>query len=118
MLRFVTASERDIARFEILRSESPTGEFDRIASLESHGNSSGTQTYECVDTQVIPGHTYWYYVADVSLDGARDEHLDLIQSVSVTATPVPSDYSLTAYRIRSIRLQLSHLRCAKQVKLN
>ncbi|MDD5088061.1 MAG: T9SS type A sorting domain-containing protein [bacterium] len=97
-LSFSTASETDNDRFEILRGERVEGEFTRIVTLPSQGNSATEQRYEYTDTDVNPGQTYWYYLADVDMSGNRSEHRGMI--VSATALdPVaaPSTYSLSVY---------------------
>jgi subtilisin-like proprotein convertase family protein len=96
-LSFATASETNNARFEILRGLSQTGSFSRIVSLNSQGNSSAEQHYNYVDTDVAAGTTYWYYLADISLTGARTEHRTLMRSASMLNAPIPQEYSLRVY---------------------
>jgi subtilisin-like proprotein convertase family protein len=96
-ISFATATENNNAHFEILRGGSNSGSFSRIASLNSQGNSSSQQTYHFVDTDVNPGQTYWYYLVDVSVSGARTEHRNMMRSALVTTAVVPQEYSLNIF---------------------
>jgi len=96
-LSFSTASETDNSNFEIWRSESEDNTFERIAVLPSQGNTASGHTYEYVDNQVIQGRTYWYYLADVDIDGNRTEHREMMVSATITQGTIPTEYSLTAY---------------------
>jgi hypothetical protein len=97
-LQWNTASETDNDFFEIMRGTSETGAFNRIATLPSQGNSATGHHYEYLDREVTAGQTYWYYLADVDLNGNRTEHRELMRSVTMTAlAELPSDYSLSAY---------------------
>lgn len=96
-LHFATASESRNDHFDILRSTSADGEFSRIASIHSHGNSSAEQHYEYLDANVVAGTTYYYYLVDVSLNGDRREHRDLMRSATALSTPIPLEYSLSIY---------------------
>ncbi|MBU1983101.1 T9SS type A sorting domain-containing protein [bacterium] len=95
---FSTASETNNDRFEILRGERAEGEFIRIAVLPSQGNSATEQGYEYTDTDVNPGQTYWYYLADVDLNGSRAEHREMmVSATALDLVAVPSSYSLSVY---------------------
>lgn len=96
-LHFVTASENTNSYFEIYRSESAEGEFQVIAQLPSHGNSSTQQNYDYRDASVLPGKTYWYYLADVSVSGEHTPHRDWMRSAGAGVSAVVNSYSLSAY---------------------
>ncbi len=97
-LSFATASETDNDHFEILRGEQENGEFARIIILPSQGNSATMQRYEYTDTDVNPGQTYWYFLADVDMSGHRSEHRDRIVSAAVVdPIATPTSYSLSVY---------------------
>jgi len=97
-LSFSTASETDNDHFEILRGERVEGEFTRIVTLPSQGNSATEQRYEFTDTDVNPGQTYWYILADVDMSGHRTEHRGMTASATAL-DPVasPLEYSLAVY---------------------
>jgi hypothetical protein len=42
----------------------------------------------------MSGVTYYYYLANVDIDGARTEHRDFIASVTVAPPAIPLEYSL------------------------
>jgi hypothetical protein len=95
---FSTASETNNDFFEIMRGTSQAGVFARIAKLPSQGNSATGHHYEYLDREVTAGQTYWYYLADVDLNGNRTEHRELMRSATMTGSvELPSDYSLSAY---------------------
>jgi hypothetical protein len=97
-LSFSTASETNNDYFEIMRGTSESGAFNRIHTLPSQGNSSTAHQYEYLDREVMAGQTYWYYLADVDLNGNRTEHRELMRSATMTGSAeLPSDYSLAAY---------------------
>ncbi len=97
-LKFSTASESDNDRFEIMRAGDASEEFAKIATLLSHGNSPTAQHYNYLDTDVIPGQTYRYYLIDVDINGTRTEHPDLIATATaLDPNAIPKTYSLTAY---------------------
>jgi hypothetical protein len=95
---FATATETDIARYEIYRRAGAAGEFEAMTQLESQGNSASRQEYSWTDESVIAGQIYWYYLASVDLSGGRIEYRDRMVSASVSgAAVVPATYGLAAY---------------------
>ncbi len=96
-LSFTTASETDNARFEIWKGASADGAFVKLVDLPSQGNSSTEQRYEFTDTDVTAGRSYWYYLADVDLQGNRSEHRERMASAMALSAAVPAEYTLNAY---------------------
>ena len=96
-LAFRTASETNNDHFEILRGESEQSNFARIAVLPSQGNSAAEQSYSYLDEDVTAAGTYWYYLADVDLQGNRTEHRHLMRSATMGEPVIPLEYSLSAY---------------------
>jgi hypothetical protein len=97
-LNFSTASETNSNRFEIMRGTSEIGEFSRIADLTSQGSSATGHQYDYLDSDVLAGRTYWYYLADIDLSGTRTEHRHMMRSAMVAAgNALPLEYSLRAY---------------------
>ncbi len=74
VIRWITQSELNNAGFNILRSETKTGEF-KVVNLKGiipgHGTTSEKHTYEWTDTTAKPNVVYYYQIEDVSLDGNR-----------------------------------------------
>ena len=74
VIRWATESELDNAGFNILRSETKTGEF-KVVNLKGiipgHGTTSEKHVYEWKDTSAKPNVVYYYQIEDVSLDGKR-----------------------------------------------
>ena len=74
VIRWMTESELDNAGFNILRSETKTGEFAVVnlkGIIPGHGTTSEKHTYEWKDTTAKPNVVYYYQIEDVSLDGKR-----------------------------------------------
>ena len=73
-ITWVTESELNNAGFNILRSESKTGEFQVInvkGIVAGHGTTSEKHVYTYTDTTAKPNVVYYYQIEDVSLDGNR-----------------------------------------------
>ncbi|MDE0428072.1 MAG: lamin tail domain-containing protein [Candidatus Poribacteria bacterium] len=74
VVRWITQSELNNAGFNILRSESKTGEFTVVnvkGIVPGHGTTSEKHVYEWTDTTAKPNVVYYYQIEDVSLDGKR-----------------------------------------------
>jgi regulation of enolase protein 1 (concanavalin A-like superfamily) len=84
-LSWLTASETDVATFEVLRDGV------RIWSLLSQGSSSSGAEYRRTDTGLINGQAYRYTLAEVDLSGLRTTLAEL------TATPGIGRPSVTDY---------------------
>jgi hypothetical protein len=97
-LRFATASELNNGYFEIWRGTQANGTFAKIAQIESYGNSTTEQVYTHTDNNVSSGVTYFYYLADVDIDGHRVDHRDrMIEATPISSAASPESYSLAAY---------------------
>ncbi len=73
-ITWVTQSELNNAGFNILRSESKTGEFKAINAeglIAGHGTTSEKHVYTYTDTTAKPNVVYYYQIEDVSMDGVR-----------------------------------------------
>ncbi len=97
VVRFATASETDNDHFEVWRGTSRDGDYAKIATVPSHGNSSTEQTYTVRDDNVGSGDTYYYYLVSIDAENHRIEYRDRIQSATPTATVVPQSYALSAF---------------------
>ena len=74
VVRWITASELNNAGFNILRSETKTGNFKVInvkGIIPGHGTTSEKHVYEWTDTTAKPNVVYYYRIEDVSFDGER-----------------------------------------------
>ena len=71
IITWATESELDNAGFNILRSQSRTGEFTRINPqlIPGAGTTGEKNTYTWTDTSARPNVVYYYQIEDVSLDG-------------------------------------------------
>ncbi|HEY3294128.1 MAG TPA: T9SS type A sorting domain-containing protein [bacterium] len=96
-LNWATASETRNDHFEIWRGTSADGEFSRVTTVPSQGASAIEQRYEFTDTHVTAGESYWYYLSDVDVNGARTEHRDRMASATWQSAALALDYSVAAY---------------------
>ncbi len=74
VIRWTTESELNNAGFNILRSETKTGEFTVVNSkgiIPGHGTTAEKHVYTWTDTSAKPNVVYYYQIEDVSLDGTR-----------------------------------------------
>ncbi len=74
VIRWITQSELNNAGFNILRSETKTGEFKVVNTkgiIPGHGTTSEKHVYTWTDTSAKPNVVYYYQIEDVSLDGKR-----------------------------------------------
>ncbi len=96
-LSFTTASESNNARFEIWKGGSADGEFAKLVDLPSQGNSATEHRYEYTDREVTAEQSYWYYLADVDLQGNRTEHRERMASATAASVVIPAEYALSVY---------------------
>ena len=73
IIHWATESEVDNAGFNVLRSQTRTGEFKLINAqlIPGAGTTAERNTYTWTDTTAKPNVVYYYQIEDVSLDGKR-----------------------------------------------
>jgi len=73
-IKWSTASEVDNFGYDIYRSESEDGPFERINTeiVEGAGTTDEVSRYEFVDDTIDPHTTYYYYVESISMSGVRE----------------------------------------------
>jgi hypothetical protein len=81
-LKWTTASEVDNFGFDIYRSLSEDGPFDRITSepLAGAGTTDEPQKYVFVDDDIDPSMDYFYYIESISLGGVREVFSPIIRA--------------------------------------
>lgn len=78
LIQFSTASEVNVAGFNILRSLEENGNYLVVAnyiqnnSLLSFGNSAVGGDYSWKDRSAVPGTNYWYKLQNVDIDGSSE----------------------------------------------
>lgn len=84
IVEWTTASELDMAGFNLYRSETQSGPFEKVNQGLIPGSSDpltgGSYTYE--DNNVKPGVTYYYELEDVAVSGGTGR----FGPIEVTAT--------------------------------
>jgi hypothetical protein len=82
-LTWETTSEVDNTGFNVLRSTAADGDQVRLDFVPaSHPGSTNGAKYMYVDTDVVAGATYWYWIEDVDTTGARALHGPVSAAVS------------------------------------
>ena len=74
VIRWITESELNNAGFNVLRSETKSGEFKVVnvkGIIAGHGTTSEKHVYSFTDTTAKPNVIYYYQIEDVSLNGQR-----------------------------------------------
>ena len=73
VIKWTTASEKDNAGFNILRSQIRQGPFVKITPkrIAGHGTTSERHTYTWTDTTAKPNVVYYYRLEEVSFSGAH-----------------------------------------------
>ena len=73
VIRWTTESELDNAGFNILRSDTRTGEYKQVNAqlIQGHGTTGERHTYKWVDASAKQNVVYYYQIEDVSLAGER-----------------------------------------------
>jgi hypothetical protein len=93
MLSWTTASEVNTAGFNIYRSDRADGPYIRINPQLIAGSSDSVTggKYQYVDSNVVPGRTYYYQLEDVELNGTSVRH----KPVAVTTPTVATNSAMT-----------------------
>jgi len=76
VVEWTTESEVDTAGFNLYRSESPDSPYVKVNAALIPGSSDPLLggKYVYTDTNVVAGHTYYYKLEDVELDGTTTLH--------------------------------------------
>jgi hypothetical protein len=92
-----TVSERDNAGFNLYRADSAAGPQTLLTYVPSQapGSTQGA-AYSYEDLAVQPGETYWYWLEDVSLDGATTLHGPVSATVQVPTAVTLSGITASA----------------------
>lgn len=71
-----TETELNTAGFNVYRSASPDGEFERLNEqlIPGQGGPAAGGQYTFVDEQVEAGQTYFYRLEDVEMDNSTEMH--------------------------------------------
>jgi len=74
-IRWRTESETNNLGFNIYRSETPNGKFEKINAvlIKGAGTDATPRDYQFVDEKIEPGKVYYYYIEDVDLSGNTDK---------------------------------------------
>jgi hypothetical protein len=73
-IKWSTASELDNFGYDVYRSESEDGAFERLNTevIEGAGTTDEVNRYQYVDDTIDPRKTYYYYVESISMSGVRE----------------------------------------------
>ncbi len=87
-LRWQTANERDNLGFNVLRSRSENGVYEKINDKIVPANAGGEYSY--VDKTAVAGHRYYYKVEDINSSGQTNQHGPVMAEV-----PLPDSFELS-----------------------
>lgn len=81
-IRWATASEVSNFGFDVYRSESEEGPFEKINAepIPGAGTIDTPQHYEYVDDTIEAGVVYYYYVESISMAGIREAFTPIFPS--------------------------------------
>ena len=81
-LKWTTASEVDNFGFEIYRSTSEEGPFQRMTNdpLPGAGTTDEPQPYQWFDYGIEAGVEYFYYIESISMGGVRERFSPVIKA--------------------------------------
>lgn len=84
VLRWETSRENEVRGYYVLRADSATGPFDQINNniLPGSGSRKKRRAYEFVDTNVVAGRTYYYYLEIALGQGGRERFSQIMSSVA------------------------------------
>lgn len=73
-IKWATATEMDNFGYDVYRSRSEDGPFERLNPdvIEGAGTTDEPTRYEYVDDTIDPRRTYYYYVESISMAGVRE----------------------------------------------
>lgn len=73
--RWTTASEQNNFGFDVFRGDAEKGPFTKLTQepILGAGTSDETHKYEFRDDSIDPCKDYWYYVEEISNNGARSK---------------------------------------------
>jgi hypothetical protein len=88
-LKWTTASEVDNFGFDVYRSLSEDGPFEKITvePLPGAGTTDEPQKYVFVDDTIDPSRDYFYYIESISLGGVRERFSPIILAPAKRPTP-------------------------------
>ncbi len=93
LLKWETASEVNNLGFDIYRSESESGTYQRINQqiIQGRGNSNTSNHYEYVDVEVMENMTYFYKLYSRDFDGTIHDYGKI---VSALVKPLPTTFAV------------------------
>ena len=104
-----TASEVDNFGFDIYRSLSEDGSFDRITEtpLPGAGTTDEPQSYEYIDDTNDPAKGYYYYIESISIDGIRERFSPIMKAPAKRPRPTSAPGSRERSSASAVRAQRS-----------
>lgn len=87
-VEWTTATEQNTAGFQLYRSTTADGDFVLITTefIPGQGTASSGSRYTFVDTEIIPGETYYYLLEEIENDNTSNRYANDI--ISGRALPV------------------------------
>ena len=94
LLQWITESEIENLGFNLYRSSSQNGDYQRInsAMIPGAGSSPDRHTYSYTDKKPGAGHILWYQLEDVDFTGKSTKHTPV--SIVLMAKAFPTEFCL------------------------
>jgi len=85
-IRWTTLTEPGSVGFNVMRSTSPTGPFVPVNNrlILTEGDSFTGATYAVIDSSIVDGVTYYYYIQELDINGIINHNNESWMIVSAT----------------------------------
>ena len=95
VLQWSVAKERNMYGYLVYRADRAEGPFERVTPhvIRSRAGIDGTASYRHVDSGVTAGHTYYYRIESVSLNGIKTPLTGVIPKTIAGAPALDPDRS-------------------------
>lgn len=93
-VRWTTETEVDAIAFRVVRSTQPLVQTaTEVATLPALGSGTGGASYEYIDTGLVPGQRYYYWLYEFTSSGS----FYLLTQAATAVAPVQSTLSLRRF---------------------
>ena len=90
-LEWETATELDHVMFALSRADEKDGDYQTLETFPAEGDAVSGAYYSFTDTSVAPGHTYWYKLEDLDVNGVlSDSAPPIAVHVPAEGEPTPT----------------------------
>jgi hypothetical protein len=111
-IEWTTATEQNTAAFQLYRSTAVDGEFVLITdeAIPSQGNALAGGSYSFVDTDVLPGVTYYYLLEEIEYDSTANRYTDDMKTAKVSRIAWWAIFSIALFILVGVGFIVTGLR--------